>query len=146
MVWAAFCADSTIGLEFVSSHMNSTDYQTVLNANLLPYLGTAGRGGHIFQQDNTRVHWSQSTKQWFQAMNMTVMDCPSSNPDLNLMENLWGILVCRVYEGGKQYTDVSKLKAVIYITGTFSVSLFSTACVHYCLVVSSKLQVVEEHP
>ena len=56
MVWAAFCADGTVGLEFVSSHMNSIDYQTVLNANLLSYLGTAGRGGHIFQQDNARVH------------------------------------------------------------------------------------------
>ena len=29
------------------------------------------------------------------------------------MENLWGILVRRVYEGGKQYINVPELKAGI---------------------------------
>ena len=46
-------------------------------------------------------------------MNVTVINWPSSSLDLNFMENLWGILVRRVYEGGKQYVNVLELKAVI---------------------------------
>ena len=48
------------------------------------------------------------------------------------MKNLWGILVRRVYEGGKQYVNVHELKVVIYIAETFSTSLFFTDCAHYC--------------
>lgn len=55
MVRAAFCADGTIGLEFVTSHMNSINYQTVLNTKFLPYVGTTGRRGYVFQQESARI-------------------------------------------------------------------------------------------
>jgi transposase len=41
------------------------------------------------------------------------MKWPSKSPDLNPIENLWGILVRRVYKNGRQYNSVSELKAAI---------------------------------
>ena len=41
------------------------------------------------------------------------MDWPANFPDLNPMENLWAILCRSVYAGGKQYTNITELKAAI---------------------------------
>ena len=32
------------------------------------------------------------------------------SPDLNPLENVWGLIVARVYEGGRQYSAISELK------------------------------------
>ena len=113
MVWAAFCADGTVGLEFASTHMGSPNYQDVLNSKLLPYLNTAGHQGYVFQHDNAKIHDSHSTQQWLAARNVTVLGCPSSSPDLNSIENLWGYLVKKVYANGTQYATTDDLKATI---------------------------------
>ena len=35
------------------------------------------------------------------------------SPDLNPIEELWGLIVATVYEGGRQYSAISELKNVI---------------------------------
>ena len=34
-------------------------------------------------------------------------------PDLNLIENSWGLIVAKVYEGGRQYLAISELKKTV---------------------------------
>jgi len=41
------------------------------------------------------------------------MTWPSYSPDLNVIENVWGWLTRKVYEGGKQYEDKETLTAAI---------------------------------
>ena len=41
------------------------------------------------------------------------MSWPARSPDLNPMENLWGIMVQRVYDGGKQYATLAELKVAL---------------------------------
>ncbi|CAK9801712.1 Transposable element Tc3 transposase [Anthophora plagiata] len=38
------------------------------------------------------------------------MPWPSKSPDLNPIENLWGILARKVYTNGKQYSNTMELK------------------------------------
>lgn len=113
MVWAAFCADSTVALAFVTSKMNSAHYQDVLRLHLLPFLAQHPQQQYEMVQDNAPIHVSRSTKQWLSANNVTTIDWPPLSPDLNPIENLWGILSQKVYANGKQYTDVHSLKAAI---------------------------------
>ena len=42
------------------------------------------------------------------------MDFQAKSPELNPLENMWGILSRMVYENGKQYYFVSELGAVIF--------------------------------
>jgi len=41
------------------------------------------------------------------------MDWPARSPDLNPIENLWGILVRKVYRNNRQFETVAELKTAI---------------------------------
>lgn len=113
MVWAAFTASGTLDLRFVSSRMNSEDYQETLAASLVPFLKKNKRTNWTFQQDNASIHKSRSTKAWFLTNNVTVLDWPALSPDLNPMENLWAIMAQQLFSDGKQYETVESLKKAI---------------------------------
>ena len=115
MVWCGISARGRVGLVFTSSRMNSEDCQDVLATHLLPFCRQNRRGRLLFQQDNPPIHISDSTKAWFQANNIGVLEWPPKSPDMNPVENLWGILVRKIYENGEQYSTVEDLKNSIEV-------------------------------
>ncbi len=48
----------------------------------------------IFQQDLAPAHTAKSTKSWLNNHGVGVLDCPANSPDLDPIENLWGIVLC----------------------------------------------------
>lgn len=110
MVWAAFCGTSKSALKFLSGKIDSAKYISTLRTHLQPLIDTST---HIFQQDNAPCHSSRQTKEWLAANNIEVMPWPAYSPDLNPIENLWGLMTQRVYAGGRQFDDVEELRTAV---------------------------------
>lgn len=113
MVWGAFCSTKMLKLAFPSTKMNSAEYTTVLENHLLPFLHQNNHVQWTFQQDNAAIHTSRATKTWLTSHNIPLLQWPACSPDLNPIENVWGIIVRKVYAENHQYGNVEDLKNAI---------------------------------
>lgn len=109
MVWGAICNGRMTSLCFLDGNVDSIKYQHSLQDHFLPYYGA----NQLFMQDNASVHKSASTTNWLALRKIDVLDWPSRSPDLNPIENVWGILVRQVYKDNKQYSCLAELRQAI---------------------------------
>ncbi len=65
----------------------------------------------IFQQDLAPAHTAKSTKSWLNDHGVTVLDWPANSPDLNPIENLWGIVKRKMRN--KRPKNADELKATV---------------------------------
>ena len=71
----------------------------------------------IFQQDNAGICNASITKKYLLEQKIRLLDDPACSPDLNPLENLWGLIVAKNYEKCRQYSAISKLKNPILDAG-----------------------------
>lgn len=67
----------------------------------------------IFQNDGASIHRSNFTKMCFLNKRVDVMETPAKSPDLNFIENHWGIIARSVYSGNRPFELVGDLCEVI---------------------------------
>lgn len=113
MVWAAFSASGKSEIKIVSGRMNSQKYTDLMGDTLIPFIEDKMPQDAIYQQDNAPIHVSRHSKAWFEEHNIELLGWPALSPDLNPIENLWGIMTRAVYPNGKQYDSVRELEVAI---------------------------------
>ncbi|GBO38382.1 Transposable element Tc3 transposase [Araneus ventricosus] len=113
MVWAAFGFNGQVGLAFIDGRQNSPKYIETLENHLMPFAENIGGRNWEYQHDNAPSHTSSATKNCLNSKNVTVLEWPPMSPDLNPIENVWGIMSRKVYENGGQFYSVNALKTSI---------------------------------
>ncbi len=112
MIWAAMSSAGVGPLCFLKSTVNAAIYQEILENFMLPSADKLyGDADFIFQQDLAPAHTAKGTKSWFNDHGVTVLDWPANSPDLNLSENLWGIVKRKMRDTRSNNAD--ELKATV---------------------------------
>ncbi|CDF38189.1 unnamed protein product [Chondrus crispus] len=109
MLWGAISCHGTSHLVCVEGNMDSTLYCEVLEEDLLPFAADTFDEEWTFQQDGASCHPSNYTKNWFSSKNVKLLGWPAKSPDLNIIENVWGLLARRVYGHGRQFSNLEDL-------------------------------------
>ncbi len=112
MIWAAMSSAGVGPLCFLKSTVNAAIYQEILEHFMLPSADKLyGDANFIFQQDLAPAHTAKGTKSWFNDHGVTVLDWPANSPDLNPIENLWGIVKRKMRD--TRPNDADELKATV---------------------------------
>ncbi len=115
MIWAAMSSAGVGPLCLLKSTVNAAIYQDILEHFMLPSADKLYRDANfIFQQDLAPAHTAKGTKSWFNDHGVTVLDWPANSPDLNPIENLWGIVKRKMRD--TRSNNVDDLKAAIKAT------------------------------
>jgi transposase len=93
MVWGCMSAEGVGNLEHVTCKINAEEYMDILARGLMPLLEPDELFyGKIFQHDLAPAHAASSTARWMDQYLIEVLEWPGNSPDLNPIENIWGLL------------------------------------------------------
>ena len=90
--------------------MTAQKYVTLLREKFVPWVRRQRKGKWIFQQDNAPSHTARHSKAFFDSENIECLSWPPYSPDLNPIENLWGLLKLRV--DARKPKTIDELRAI----------------------------------
>ena len=81
---------------------------------LLPYRDEFYPQGIVFQQDNAPAHTANFTGEFFMEEEVTDMWWPATLPEMNVIENAWGMLSRNLYRSGPEFDTVDDLREALF--------------------------------
>jgi len=113
MVWSGFGCYDKAPICVCTGSMTSKTYIKLLKTSMVTNIVRCSGEDFLFMQDNAPIHRSQETMTFFEEKGIDLLVSPANSPDLNPVENVWGLLARRVYADSRHFSDVKTLQKAI---------------------------------
>lgn len=109
MVWGIISVLGAGRLHVCEGNMNAVQYINVMQNCALPQMREwFPDGNFVFMQDKAPCHTARTVKAVFLAENVQLLEWPGNSPDLNPIENIWGLVKKKI----RQETITTKQQAI----------------------------------
>ena len=113
MTWAAISANGGLVIVWVNGKIDGETYCSLLENEFINNAEVDLPAKFIFQHDNASPHSCKFTQEFLKKKKIDVLPWPPQSPDLNPIEDIWGIMSKEVYKNGRTYlTEESLWEAV----------------------------------
>ncbi len=104
MIWVKCHLQVLVHCVFLKTNVTAPVYQEILKHFMLPSADQLFKDADfIFQQDLAPAHTAKSTNSWLNDHGVSVLDWPANSPDLNPIDNLWGIVKRKIRNETKKW-------------------------------------------
>jgi transposase len=94
----------------VQPHFNSAGYCEAVEQAILQ---SSRPHNYVLYHDRYPAHTSKQTQTWMDQHNLQTVVLPPKSPDLNPIENVWGIISREIFEGTQTYNSAESLMAAV---------------------------------
>jgi len=109
MVHLAMSVRGVLSVERLQCPVTGGSYAGFLEETLLPRVRSYHGDDFVFQQDNASPHTARVTRDLLEEEHVEQLSWPAFPPDLNPVENLWGLISREVYTAGVHYENEDML-------------------------------------